>query len=117
MPRGGGLDGIRLRTPAAIDRAIVEQSSGRDEVLTLPTRFATGFMLGLPGGVFNCGPGRRTFGHPGHGGSIGFADPDARLAFGYVTNQYITGTARHPARPPATPLDPVHPPPRSPPRP
>ncbi len=98
LARGGELDSVRLLTPATIDRAIVAQSSGRDAVLTLPTRFATGFMLPLPGGVFECGPGARTFGHPGRGGSIGFADPDARLAFGYVTNQYVTATARHPDR-------------------
>lgn len=98
LARGGELDSVRLLAPATIDRAIVVQSSGRDAVLTLPTRFATGFMLALPGGIFECGPGRRTFGHPGRGGSIGFADPDARLGFGYVTNQYVTGTARHPDR-------------------
>jgi CubicO group peptidase (beta-lactamase class C family) len=98
LARGGELDGVHLLTPATIERAIEEQSRGRDAVLTLPTRFATGFMLGMPGGIFNCGPGRRTFGHPGHGGSIGFADPDARVAFGYVTNQYVTGTATHPDR-------------------
>jgi CubicO group peptidase (beta-lactamase class C family) len=98
LARGGELDGVRLVTPSTIERAIAEQSRGRDAVLTLPTRFATGFMLGMPGGIFNCGPGRRTFGHPGHGGSIGFADPDARLGFGYVTNQYVTGTAKHPDR-------------------
>jgi len=98
LARGGELDGVRLLAPATVDRAIEERSRGRDEVLTLPTRFATGFMLGMPGGIFNCGPGRRTFGHPGHGGSIGFADPDARIAFGYVTNQYVTGTAKHPDR-------------------
>ena len=98
LARGGELDGVRLLAPATIDRAIEEQSRGLDAVLTLPTRFATGFMLGLPGGIFECGPGRRTFGHPGRGGSIGFADPDARLAFGYVTNQYVTGTAKHPDR-------------------
>jgi CubicO group peptidase (beta-lactamase class C family) len=98
LARGGELDGVRLLAPATIERAIEEQSRGRDAVLTLPTRFATGFMLGMPGGIFDCGPGRRTFGHPGHGGSIGFADPDARVAFGYVTNQYVTGTAQHPDR-------------------
>jgi CubicO group peptidase (beta-lactamase class C family) len=98
LARGGELDGVRLLAPATIERAIEEQSRGRDAVLTLPTRFATGFMLGMPGGIFNCGPGRHTFGHPGHGGSIGFADPDARIGFGYVTNQYVTGTATHPDR-------------------
>jgi CubicO group peptidase (beta-lactamase class C family) len=98
LARGGELDGVRLLAPATIERAIEEQSRGRDTVLTLPTRFATGFMLGMPGGIFNCGPGRRTFGHPGQGGSIGFADPDARVGFGYVTNQYVTGTANHPDR-------------------
>jgi CubicO group peptidase (beta-lactamase class C family) len=98
LARGGELDGVRLLAPATIERAIEEQSRGRDAVLTLPTRFATGFMLGMPGGIFDCGPGRRSFGHPGHGGSIGFADPDARLALGYVANQYVTGTARHPDR-------------------
>jgi CubicO group peptidase (beta-lactamase class C family) len=38
------------------------------------------------------GPGRRTFGHPGRGGSLGLADPDARVGFGYVT------TAKRPDR-------------------
>ena len=98
LARGGELDGVRLLAPATIERAIEEQSRGRDAVLTLPTRFATGFMLGMPGGIFDCGPGRRSFGHPGRGGSIGFADPDARLGFGYVANQYVTGTAKHPDR-------------------
>jgi CubicO group peptidase (beta-lactamase class C family) len=98
LARGGELEGVRLLAPGTIEGAIVEQSRGRDAVLTLPTRFATGFMLGMPGGIFNCGPGRRTFGHPGHGGSIGFADPDARVGFGYVTNQYVTSTATHPDR-------------------
>jgi len=98
LARGGELDGVRLLARATIEGAIAERSRGRDAVLTLPTRFATGFMLAMPGGIFNCGPGRRTFGHPGHGGSIGFADPDARVGFGYVTNQYLTGTATHPDR-------------------
>jgi CubicO group peptidase (beta-lactamase class C family) len=108
LARGGGLDGVRLLAPATIDRAIAEQSRGRDAVLSVPTRFASGFMLGVPGGLFECGPGRRTFGHPGHGGSIGFADPDARVAFGYVTNQYVTGTARRPDRRVASLVDAVY---------
>ena len=32
---------------------------------------------------------RRSFGHFGTGGALGFADPDAGLAFGYVMNHVI----------------------------
>jgi CubicO group peptidase (beta-lactamase class C family) len=32
------------------------------------------------------GPNAASFGHFGAGGSLGFCDPDARLAFGYVMN-------------------------------
>jgi CubicO group peptidase (beta-lactamase class C family) len=32
------------------------------------------------------GLGRKAFGHPGAGGSVGFADPEREIAFGFVTN-------------------------------
>ncbi|NLV55474.1 MAG: beta-lactamase family protein [Acidimicrobiales bacterium] len=35
------------------------------------------------------GPNLRSFGHFGSGGALGFADPDAGLAFGYVMNHLI----------------------------
>jgi CubicO group peptidase (beta-lactamase class C family) len=64
-----------------------EQSHGPDLVLGLVTRFGHGFMLSQrrPDAAF--GPNPRAFGHPGAGGSVGFADPDARLGFGYVMNR------------------------------
>jgi len=91
---GGTLDGIRLLQPATIDAAIVEQSAGLDAILSFPTRFGLGFMLTLPERPF--GPNPRAFGHPGRGGSIGFADLDGGIGFGYVVNQYQTGTLRNP---------------------
>ena len=35
------------------------------------------------------GPNGRSFGHFGTGGALGFADPDAGVAFGYVMNHVI----------------------------
>jgi len=54
-------------------------------VLGVVTRWGLGFALTQP--TAPIGPNPRTFVHPGAGGSIGFADPDARLGFGYVMNQ------------------------------
>ncbi|MBV8771892.1 MAG: serine hydrolase, partial [Deltaproteobacteria bacterium] len=32
-----------------------------------------------------------SFGHPGAGGSLGFADPEARIGFGYIMNKMGSG--------------------------
>ena len=86
--------GVHLLHPATIDAAIAEQSCGPDAILPFPTRFGLGFMLPTQERPF--GPHPRAFGHPGRGGSIGFADLDGRIGFGYVMNQYQTGTLRNP---------------------
>ncbi len=62
-----------------------EQVYGHDLVLERPSRFGLGFQLTHPERQFGAGP--RCFGHFGAGGSVGFCDPDAVLAFGYVTSQ------------------------------
>ena len=69
----------------AIDRAIVEQSNGQDTVLGVPSRFGLGFMLSSE--TFPMGKAPRAFGHAGAGGSMGIADPDAGIGFGYAMNQ------------------------------
>ena len=79
------VDGVRLFGPREIERCYTEQSKGQDAVLPLSTRFSLGFMLSQPGVMM--GPNPHTFGHPGAGGSLGFADPDAKLGFGYAMNQ------------------------------
>ena len=83
--RGGEIDGIRILSARQIGRCYVEQSKGMDAVLGFPTRFSLGFMLSQPGAEL--GPNPRSFGHPGAGGSLGFADPDRKIGFGYVMNQ------------------------------
>ncbi|MBP2582688.1 CubicO group peptidase (beta-lactamase class C family) [Streptomyces sp. PvR006] len=80
----GPVDGAeRLFTPDTLTLARTEQSAGADRVLLVGTRFGLGHMLHGPASPL-LGPS--SYGHPGRGGSLGFADPDAGVAFGYVTN-------------------------------
>ncbi len=87
LARGGEVDGINVLSPEGIARCHSEQSVGPDAVLMITTRFGQGFMLSQTQPDTKFGPNPRAFGHPGAGGSIGFADPDAKLGFGYVMNR------------------------------
>ena len=85
MARGGEVDGVRVVEAREISACHTEESRGPDAVLLIPTRFSAGFMLSQPGEEM--GPSARAFGHPGAGGSLGFADPDAKIGFGYAMNR------------------------------
>jgi CubicO group peptidase (beta-lactamase class C family) len=56
-----------------------------DEVLKVDTAFSHGFAR--PHGELDFGFSKRSFGHPGAGGSFAFADPDAHVSFAYVMNR------------------------------
>ncbi|WP_345595912.1 serine hydrolase domain-containing protein [Streptomyces marokkonensis] len=75
----------RLFDAATVERARAEESAGPDRVLVVGTRFGLGYMLHGSASPF-LSPG--SFGHPGRGGALGFADPEAGIAFGYVTNGF-----------------------------
>jgi CubicO group peptidase (beta-lactamase class C family) len=77
--------GVRLFDPATMELARAEESAGPDRVLVVGTRFGLGYMLHGSASPF-LSPG--SFGHPGRGGSLGFADPEAGIALGYVTNGF-----------------------------
>jgi CubicO group peptidase (beta-lactamase class C family) len=62
--------------------------------MDLPSRFGLGFEVTMPEAEFSFGPGARTFGHNGSGGSLGFLDPDAGVSFGYVMNRMQWTTRR-----------------------
>jgi CubicO group peptidase (beta-lactamase class C family) len=82
---GGAVDGVRLLGEAAVANAARERVNSEDAILGMRTRRSLGFMLPVPELGDPRGPG--AFGHAGMGGSLGFADPDQRLGFGYVMNQ------------------------------
>lgn len=82
----GLLDGSLLESDL-LNELTREHCRGEDKTLLTSTRFGLGCMLDQPD-VANAtyGLGPKAFGHPGAGGSSGFADPERDLAFGFVTN-------------------------------
>ncbi|MFG3112996.1 serine hydrolase domain-containing protein [Streptomyces sp. NPDC048197] len=84
----GEVDGVRLLSPETLVSATEEQASGRDQVLVAPSRFSSGYMLPTE---TNPMIGPNSFGHTGRGGSLGFADPEHGIAFGYAMNHIIGG--------------------------
>ena len=86
VARGGEVDGVRLASRASIEAMIKEQHHQVEIMQQRPYRQALGILLNTPAAVF-MGPNPRSFGHHGLGGSIGFADPDARVGFSYCCNK------------------------------
>jgi CubicO group peptidase (beta-lactamase class C family) len=88
LARGGEVDGVRVLSAIGVEAARAVQAEGPDPLMGVPLRMGLGFWVsqpGVPGLAF--GPNEGAFGHPGAGGSVGFADPAARIGFGYVTNR------------------------------
>lgn len=92
----GEVDGIRIVSPATVARATQIESDGTDRVLGARMRYGLGFSLHP---TLNVHAGPAAFGHSGAGGSLGFADPQHGIGFGYVMNQMKLGLSpdRRPA--------------------
>lgn len=81
----GAIDGVRLVGAAAIEPVMARQSwAERDRVLRKPIGWSQGFLKEEVG-MFS--PNRESFGHAGAGGALGWCDPRAHLALGYVTGK------------------------------
>jgi CubicO group peptidase (beta-lactamase class C family) len=76
----GGIVGPGLRAEAQ-----EIQSDGVDQILGKPSRFGLGLQLAQPSRPIGRSP--EAFGHFGYGGTLGFADPETGLAFGYLMNR------------------------------
>jgi CubicO group peptidase (beta-lactamase class C family) len=98
---GAGPAGQILR-PESIAIAVEPSSEGEiDRTARAPVRWSQGFQLGGPrsieGGTTPLGTasGPRTFGHNGSYCCIGWADPDRRIAYAYLTNRVGRPQADH----------------------
>jgi len=91
---GGSVDGVHLVDDGALAAmGAVASATSVDATMLVPTRWSLGFVKSVDNSAR--GPGDRdgvilaedAFGHVGMGGSIGFADPVARVSFGYTMNR------------------------------
>lgn len=77
--------------------ARTSMASHDDATLLARMRFSEGFMKAIDNrhtaGTVNSSLliADGAFGHVGAGGSLGFADPDCRMSFGYAMNRMGTG--------------------------
>jgi len=95
LAMGGTLDGVRLLSPASLARATAESWRGIERLTGKPSRMALGFRLPDETGINGLNEG--SFGHGGRGGAMGFADPVARLSFGYSpSHSFAGGSAESP---------------------
>tara|TARA_R110000824_G_scaffold118960_11_gene271810 strand:- start:19607 stop:20827 length:1221 start_codon:yes stop_codon:yes gene_type:complete len=75
----------------------VAMATHEDATLLIPSRFALGFMKSMDNrkvpntNNMSCIISDAAFGHVGMGGSIGFADPQAKMSFGYNMNRMGNG--------------------------
>jgi hypothetical protein len=92
---GGRELGLRKETLDLLAAPAIPPTRGfYDECLKGPVQFLLGFMK--PSAVWPFGSAT-SFGSPGSGGSLGFADPTAGVGYGYVTSQMgtrLTGDPR-----------------------
>jgi CubicO group peptidase (beta-lactamase class C family) len=86
---GGGELGLRQETLDLLAAPAVPPTRGfHDECLKGKVQFSLGFMK--PCGNWRFGSAHSSYGSPGSGGSLGFADPVAGIGYGYVTSQMGT---------------------------
>jgi CubicO group peptidase (beta-lactamase class C family) len=85
---GGQELGLRPETLAALAAPAVPPRHGpMDECMKGPAAFSLGFMKPTPTWPFG---GPASFGAPGAGGSLGYADPETGIGYAYVTNRIGT---------------------------
>ena len=92
----GPVDGAStgpLLTSEQVAAASTTQTSGADSCLVFETTFGLGYMTASP---FSPYGSARSFGHAGAGGSVGFADPENGLGFGYVMNRMLANLSGDP---------------------
>jgi len=85
---GDGGGEFQPSSPAAMRTTLAK---GPDRVLIDETSFSAGFMTNVFGVYGPSSAARGTFGHPGAGGSIAFADPENGFGFAFIPSAMHPG--------------------------
>jgi CubicO group peptidase (beta-lactamase class C family) len=98
MYRPLALGGGDLVPPSQVAlMSAVTSATSVDAVLLVPSRWALGYVKTIDNSYLPVADregmllSEEAFGHPGMGGSLGFADPRARISFGYTMNRQGSG--------------------------
>ena len=82
---GGNELGLRSETLRELSsRAVPGKHGFFDECIKEDVEFSLGFMKPNSGFLFGS---PSAFGHPGSGGSLGFADPERQIGYAYIPNK------------------------------
>jgi CubicO group peptidase (beta-lactamase class C family) len=91
---GGRELQLRPETLEALSAPAIPATQGfYDECMMGEVQFSLGFMKPSPSWPFGS---EASFGSPGSGGSLGFADPTAGIGYAYVTNRMGTALTGDP---------------------
>ena len=94
LARGGEIEGVRIVEPQTLVHATTEVCSGPERLFcgAVPMRLGLGFVLSDQTHRYaRLSPNPRAFGHAGGGGSLGMADPDHAIGFGFTMNNMHAG--------------------------
>jgi CubicO group peptidase (beta-lactamase class C family) len=98
LANGGSHGGLQIVSKDTLERmSRVSMATHEDATLMIPTRFSLGYMKAMDNrrekdaGNASLLISEPAFGHVGAGGSVGFADPECRLSFGYTMNRMGLG--------------------------
>ncbi|MFD7076688.1 serine hydrolase domain-containing protein [Nocardioides sp. NPDC059952] len=96
VSHGGEVDGVRLLSPATIERIFEVQADGVDQVLLTPMRWGIGYGLPQPVAAPAVPEGRVCW-WTGYGGAIVVNDLERRVTVAYAMNrmtQHMTSSQR-----------------------
>jgi CubicO group peptidase (beta-lactamase class C family) len=96
LERRGEVDGVRILSTEAVDRATRVRNTRPDLVIMIAPHWRLGYMSG--GAIPVLGPNFEAYGHVGAGGTYAAADPKAEIAFALVYDKFgeteLLGAAR-----------------------